>query len=207
MCAMVKPSAAVSSRLVTVVVAAGLVGLTGCASENPPPASPPPSPASADPGVVALAPPYRHPTEGYQVRPPVGWVQQATAPQDGISVLFSSPTPDSSGQNSFTSNLNVFITPARGTLDDSVATTIGTYPSVLRNYQLITNDPTVIAGDRPAHLLGGTYDVPGVGRLQNLQLVVVDAGKLYTVTVTCPEHSYPELRKTALAALSSFIPG
>lgn len=198
----------VRPRLLGAVLAAGLAGAAGCSSSAPPEAAPTTAPsAAAESGRVTLGQPFRSPADGYQISPPAGWVQRPTAPEDGISALFLAPTPDTSGQKPFNTNLNVLITPARGNLEQSVADTIQLFPSILQNYQLVINEPTVVSGEHPAHFLGGTYDLPGVGRIQNLQLVLVEAGKLYTITVTCPEKAYPGLQTNAVGSLSSFMLG
>jgi hypothetical protein len=184
-----------------------VTGLAGCGSSPPPEtAAPSAAPTADDPdkGRVTLGPPFRNPADGYQIEPPAGWVQRRTNPADGISVAFTAPTPDTSGGQPFNTNLNVFITPAKGTLEQSVAQTIQMYPSVLENYQVVINEPTVMFDEHPAHFLGGTYDVPGVGKVQNLQLMLVEAGKLYTTTFTTPEKSYPALQTNAFGSLISF---
>lgn len=208
---MTKHFPAVRSGLIVAALAAGLAGLTGCSSSvaptTPDSAQPAPPAANSAPGAVSLGPDFRSAADGYQISPPAGWVLRPTNPQDGISVLFTTPTPDTSGGKPFNTNLNVYITPAKGDLDTSVAQSIAVYPSILQNFQVLINEPTVVSGNHPAHFIGGTYDIPGVGRVRNLQLVAVDAGKLYTATITVPEQGYSALQTNAVASLSSFMFG
>lgn len=203
--------AALRSGLIVAALTAALAGLTGCSSSAPSTttdsAQPAPPAATSAPGAVSLGPAFNSVPDGYQISPPAGWVQRPTNPQDGISVLFTTPSPDTSTGKPFNTNLNVYITPAKGDLDASVAQSIAVYPSILQNFQVVINEPTVVSGNHPAHFIGGTYDIPGVGRVRNLQLVAVEAGKLYTATITVPEQGYAALQTNAVASLSSFMFG
>jgi hypothetical protein len=77
----------------------------------------------------------------------------------------------------------VVITPTTAPLASLVAETKQKYPSILTNYKVVTDQPTVVNG-HPAYLLGGTYDDQRSGPLENIQLLLVQDGKQYTITFT-----------------------
>ena len=128
----------------------------------------------------------------------------ATGGQDGISILFSAPEVDKAAQKPFADNLTVAIQSTTQSLDGLIAETKQKYPSYLANYKVVT-DQSIATGDgRPAHLLGGTYDVEGTGSLENIQLTVAANGKAYTVTFTSPAASFESYHEQIQAVLASF---
>ena len=194
-------------RLYAVVVAVGLVGVAGCSSENTSaPGTPAPSvaPSAAAPS-VPLAAAYHSP-EGYSIIPPEGWVQRSTSAQDGVSVFFGAPEVDRAAPKPFTDNVNVVITASGENVDRVVSDAKEQYPSVLTNYKVVIDEPAVANG-HPARLLGGTYDAEGFGSMQNIQLLVVNAGKAYSATFTFPAASFSSYEAAARASLASFTLG
>jgi len=189
------------------LIAAGLIGVTGCSSGNTSaPSAPPPStaPTTAAPS-VPLAAAYHSP-DGYSISPPDGWVLHPTDGQNGVSVVFAAPALDQAAKKPFVDNLNVVITATPETLDALVAQTKQQYPSVLTNYKVVTDQPTTVNG-QAAHLLGGTYDDPAAGPLQNIQLILAEGGKEYTVTFTSAAPSFDAFHEPIQASLSTFTLG
>jgi hypothetical protein len=195
-------------RLWLTVVAIGLLGVTGCSAGNSGTPVPAPSPSAA-PAVpapsVPLAAAYHSP-DGYSISPPDGWVLHPTNGQNGVSVVFAASALDPAAKKAFVDNLNVVITATPETLDALVAQTKQQYPSVLTNYKIVTDQPTTLNG-HAAHLLGGTYDDPAAGPLQNIQLILADAGKEYTVTFTSAAPSFDGFHEPIQASLSTFTLG
>jgi hypothetical protein len=147
-----------------------------------------------------------HSPDGYSLSPPDGWVLHPTDGQNGVSVVFAAPALDQAAKKPFVDNLNVVITPTPDTLDNLVAQTKQQYPSVLTNYKVVTDQPTTVNG-HAAHLLGGTYDDPTAGPLQNIQLILAEAGKEYTVTFTSATASFDGFHEPIQASLSTFTLG
>lgn len=197
-------------RVLAGVLAVSLAGLAGCSSAEPaapgtPAPSAPASSAAPQPGGDSLAAAYHSP-DGYGISPPAGWVLHPTDGQGGLSVVFAAPAIDKAAPKPFADNLNVVVTPTPATLDALIAETKQKYPSVLTNYKVVTDQPAVVNG-HPAHLLGGTYDDERSGPLQNIQLIVVEAGKEYTITFTSPAPSFDSFHAVVQASLSSFTLG
>jgi hypothetical protein len=107
-----------AAQVVVSVVVFG-AGLAGCSSGEP---ATPNSPAPAASSTAApstgpapqLAAAYRSP-DGYALNPPPGWVQRNTDGQNGLSIVFTAPTADRSGQKPFADNINVIVLPTTGT--------------------------------------------------------------------------------------------
>ena len=192
------------TRLFAAVIAAGLVGVASCSSGStaaPNTPAPPPAPSAAAPS-APLAAAYHSP-DGYSISPPDGWVLHPTDGQNGVSVVFAAPGLDKAAKKPFVDNLNVVVTTTADSLDTLVAQTKQQYPSVLTNYKVVTDQPTVVNG-HSAHLLGGTYDDESSGPLQNIQLILADAGKEYTVTFTSAASSFDGFHDPIQASLSTF---
>ena len=192
-------------RLFALVIAVGLVGVAGCSSGGAPSTPAPSSAPSAAPPSAPLAAAYQSP-DGYTISPPDGWVLHPTDGQNGVSVVFAAPDLDKAARKPFVDNLNVVVTTTADSLDTLVAQTKQQYPSVLTNYKVVTDQPTVVNG-HSAHLLGGTYDDESAGPLQNIQLILADAGKEYTVTFTSVASSFDGFHDPIQASLSTFTLG
>lgn len=193
----------VKIRKSAVVLAIGFCAATGCSANTT--TSPNPSPAPAVPSAsstAGLGRTYHHPTDGYSFNPPAGWVLHPTEGQAGLSALFGAPVVDNSGQKPFVSNINVVVAQTSDPLEGLVSQTKEAYPNSLDNYKVVIDSPTVANG-LAAHFLGGTYDIPGTGQMQNIQLMLVSASKLYTVTFTSTAKSFNENRALAEASLLS----
>lgn len=192
--------------LLAMAVAVGLLGVVGCSSSaGPAPDAPTSAVAPAQSAPAAASTAYHSP-EGYSIKPPPGWVLRPTDLKSGLSSLFVAGRADTSAATPFTDNLNVVITPTTRSLADNVAETKRQYPGLLPHYQLVTDEPTVVNG-LPAHLLGATFDDGRGGTLENLQLLIVNAGNEYTVTFTTPAPSFDTKHPIAQAALTSFTLG
>jgi hypothetical protein len=199
------------TRMAQILVAAvALTGLAGCSSEAPtapapaaPPSSAAPAPdAPAAPGLVGAV--YTSP-DGYSISPPAGWREFPLDKSSGISSAFAATQLDKGTAQPFAANLNVVITPETRPLDVVIAQSKAQYPSILRNYKVVIDQP---AGDaaQPAHVLGGTYDDQH-GALQNVQLVTLKDGKQYTVSHTSSAASFGALTETFKASLNTFALG
>ncbi|MGI8816764.1 MAG: DcrB-related protein [Pseudonocardia sp.] len=189
------------ARILASVAAVGLVGAAGCSSAGSSASAPAAAPAPS----AGLGQAYHSP-DGYRISPPADWVLHPTDGRGGLSVRFAAPTADKAAPEPFADNLNVVITPTTRSLDNLVAETKQQYPSVLTNYKVVTDQSGVIGG-QPAHLLGGTYDDPRSGSLENIQMLILSAGKQYTVTFTAPAASFDSLHAAMLASLASFAVG
>jgi hypothetical protein len=194
--------------LFAVVIAVGLVGAAGCSSGNasapstPTPSAAPPAAAPSTPLAAAY-----HSPDGYSISPPADWILHPTDGQDGLSVLFGAPTVDKAAPKPFVDNLNVVITATPENLDSLVSETKQKYPSVLKNYKVVTDQPITLPNGQPAHLLGGTSDDERSGSLENIQLILVSAGKEYTITFTSPAASFDSYHDLIQASLASFTLG
>jgi hypothetical protein len=194
------------AQLMVAVVA--VAGLAGCSSEAPPaPAAAPPSsaaPAPAAPASGLVGATYKSP-DGYSISPPAGWREFQLEKTSGISSAFAATQRDPGLAQPFAANLNVVITPETRPLAEVIAQTKAQYPTVLRNYKVVIDQP---AGDasQPAHILGGTYDDQR-GQLQNVQLVTLKDGKQYTVTYTSSAASFAGMTDMFKASLNTFALG
>lgn len=208
-----------SRTLVGGVLAISLVGLVGCSSSDhssgpsspssvavAPPASPSqPSTASPSQAPPTLSSTVYDSPDGYTIRPPEAWVLHPTGGENGLSVLFSAPSADPAVQRPFADSLTVAIASTTDSLDVLMTKTKQQYPNYLKNYTVITDQPITLSDGRSqGHLLGGTYDMPGTGLLQNIQLTVLNAGKSYTVTFTSPASDFDNYHTLVQAVLASF---
>jgi len=134
-------------------------------------------------------------------------VLHPTTGQQGLSVVFAATTVDAAAQKPFVNNLNVVITPTTENLDSLIAEAKQQSPSLLPHYTVVTDQPATLSNGQPAHLLGATYDQQGTGSLENIQLILVDAGKEYTITFTSPAGSFDSYHDLAQASLASFTLG
>lgn len=183
------------------VLAVGLSATTACASGNPATAyRAMPSVSSAAP-TAGLAQPYQSP-DGYSIRPPIGWVPRPGNGQDGRSAAYTAPAVDRANPKAFAMDLTIVVRPVTADLQTLVDQAKEQTPRTLVAYQVVTDKP-VMANGLPGHLLGGTYDDRGDPR-ENLQLLVVNTGKVYTVTFTGPASRFASLHDLALASMSSF---
>ena len=178
-----------------VLVAVAMAGVAGCSSSASNGAGSTASPPST-------AAPY-HSKDGYSISAPAGWIFHPSDGQNGVSSIFGAPTTDSAAKIPFVDNINVVITPADADLETAVAKSIQQGPSILPNYKVTTNEPTTADG-HPAHLLGGTYDDGQAGPLENLQLIIVNGSKEYTISFTSTTENYSGQRDLAEASLNSF---
>ena len=128
-----------------------------------------------------------------------------TGGENGLSVVFSAPSVDLAIQRPFADSLTVTIAPTTDNLDVLMTKTKQQYPNYLKNYTVVTDQPITLSDRRSqGHLLGGTYEVPGTGLLQNIQLTVLNAGKSYTVTFTSPATDFDNYHALAQTVLASF---
>jgi hypothetical protein len=98
----------------------------------------------------------------------------------------------------------VVITPTTDTLESRIAQAKQQSPGLLPNYTVVADQPVTLSGGQPAHLLGATYDQQGTGPLENIQLILVTAGKEYTITFTSPARSFDSYHDLVQASLTSF---
>jgi hypothetical protein len=180
-----KPAAAVS--LLVVLAAVALVALHHTSS-----------PAKITPADLAV--PYHSP-DGYSISPPAGWSARG---YPSLSAAFVAPTLDNAVQKPFVDNLNVVVAPTPLTLGSTISQEKQQNPSYLSNYTIVTDQPTTLPNGQTAHLLGGTFDWPNGGELENIQLVLVNAGKEYAVTFTSSAGNFNNNYDLARASLSSF---
>lgn len=193
------------TRICAVLLAATLAGMTACSSvDTAAPAARSAAPASSAPA-ANLAAPYQS-KDGYSISPPTGWIYHPVDSQRGVSSIFGAPGRDAGAKAPFVDNINVVITPTTSDLGAVIAATKQQYPGILTNYQVTTDEPTTV-NNRPAYLLGGTYDDPKSGPLQNIQVILVDAGKAYSITFTSAAATFASLKQIATASLNSFTLG
>lgn len=184
---------------ITVAAAAGFFGVTGCSGGGMSGSAPVSSVSSA--GTSA---PYHSWVDGYSFVPPRGWALHPTDPQSGLSSLFSAPTADSVDGKPFVSNINVVVAIVPHDLEETVAETKQSYPTIFVNYQPLVDEGVTLANGESGHLLGGSYDQPGTGALRNLQLFVVDGGKNYVVSATAPAGNFGSYESVLSSSLLSF---
>lgn len=149
--------------------------------------------------------PYAHP-DGFSLTPPPGWTAD-TSGALGTKVIFTSPTPDTVLEGSFTPTLTVVVrdTPGR-TLEAAVARTKATFLRTLTDYTPSDDSLVSILNGELAHILGGTYR-QAQWSLRNKQLVLVKDEKTYTLTGTAlasvwESRQYHALFDAALSSLS-----
>lgn len=188
------------TRIRVGVIAVLVAGVVGCSAE-PSPAPRPTAPSTSAPAAGLVGPAYRSP-DGYTISPPAGWREFPIEKQAGISSAFGATQLDKGAAKPFAANLNVVITPENRPLDAVIAQTKELYPSVLAGYKVVIDQPTG-DGAQPAHILGGTYNDEN-GALQNVQLVTIKAGKMYTVSYTSSAASFAGLREVFQASMSTF---
>lgn len=185
-------------RLLT-VLALGLPA-AACSSGNPATAYrafPSIASATAPSGVLGKA--VQSP-EGFSIAPPAQWVARPETGRNGPSMVYTEASPGPMKPSA--DQLDIVVTPAITDLQTLVDQSKDETPRKLTNYRVVTDKPTVASG-LPGHLLGGTYDDRGV-RFENLQLIVVNDGKAYTLTFTGPASTFGSLHDLALASMSSF---
>lgn len=175
--------------LAAVSLAAALVG---CSTTMP---------GKSDPGgfPTTTARPFTSP-DGYSFNPPKGWKKGSARAASTASVVFFAPSIDPAAK--LVDNILVGIHDPQKDLETTVANTKLGYRTLVPTYRGVVDEPATANG-QAAWLLGGTFDYESV-HVENLQLLLVAAGKQYTVTFTCPAASYAGLEDVARTSLLSF---
>lgn len=178
----------VSKSLAVLTLFGGLVS-SGCSGSGSGP-NPQDEQGAQSPAPKSSADAYSSP-DGYSITPPKGW---ATHPigSKGTSVVFGAPESAPSRSGPFLDNINIFISPNQDSLDAVIARAKEESPKYLANYKVIGEIGTALPSGQPAHEIGGTYDDETSGPLENLQLIVIDSGKEYTVTYTATRDSFAD---------------
>ncbi|MFG1909760.1 hypothetical protein [Kribbella sp. NPDC048928] len=180
-------------RAVTLLAAVSLVGtLVGCSVIAP-------GKSDRDGTWTAKARPFTSP-DGYSFNPPKGWQEGSARAASQASVVFFAPSIDPAAK--FVDNILVGIHPPQQDLETTVANTKLGYRTLVPSYRSVVDEPATANG-QAAWLLGGTFDYNSV-HVENLQLLLMAAGKQYTVTFSCPAASYAGLADVARTSLLSF---
>lgn len=171
------------------LAAVGLAGCTVAVEGTPSPVGA--APAAAGPAAPAPAAPAAPPAEDlvrdaqgrFGIVPPPGW-ERDTSEVGEIALLFVAPDPDvDDSARTFAANLNVLVRPADQDLTAVVDEARALLPERVPGYTAGTDEPAVLPGGVPAHLLGGTFTDRGFA-LRNLQLFTVVDGRTLIVTGT-----------------------
>lgn len=152
---------------------------------------------------VPAAQPYRNDQQGFGITPPVGWVERGSN-LPSSAVLFVGPSEGQVAGRALEPVVNVFVNPAQGTFDDTVA---AQRQYLTTNIQLGEDTSVTMPDGRLAHLFGGTLPNSAAGPVRMLQMLVVDGTKTYLVNATTPAASFGQHEAEIRASLLSFTPG
>ncbi|HVL84988.1 MAG TPA: hypothetical protein VM367_11980 [Pseudonocardia sp.] len=188
----------------TAAMLAAAAVLGGCTAVVPGSATPVGASAAVGvPSTTVAPPPGLHvdELERFAIVPPPGWTADHSDPQ--AAVVFRAAAGDPSPAGAFTANIYVTVADDGPDLAAVVADARRRLPQELVDYRSVTDEPVVLDGDVPAHLLGGTFtfDRP----LRNLQLLTVHDGLTIIVTGTAPAGTWPAHAEAIDAALRTLV--
>ena len=167
--------------------------------QSPTPTGTPDAVDPQSPGV--LGPPYSNSTEGFELRPPYGWVVDERGFL-GTTVVFHGATPDLHGETPFFANIVVRVGPTNGfPLEEIAAESIKQSSLELQDFDLL-GDESVIVNGQTARLFELTY-VEGALPLKALYLLVVYEDKAYAITATALDAAWDKYESAFDASLRS----
>ena len=154
------------------------------------------------PSPAVLDQPYSDTREGFEVRPPYGWVADESGLL-GTKVIFHGEMPDLHDDTPFVANIVVQVGPTHGfTLEQIVEESKKQSSLQLTDFDLL-GDESVIVNGQKARLLDFTF-VHGVLPLRSRQLLVVYEDKAYAITAGSLEAAWEEHEAAFDASLHSF---
>ena len=161
--------------------------------------SPSPSPS---PSPVPLEEPYSSTNDGFEIRPPQGWVVDDRGAL-GAKVIFHGATPDLHGDSPFSANISVLIAPAQGdTLEEIAAASKEQLARTFTDYTLLAETYLIIDG---LEARGFEYTfTQGEFPLRIIQVLGVHDDAIFLVTATALNAAWNEHESTFDASLRSF---
>lgn len=193
------------------LAAVGLAGCTVAVEGGPSPVGA--APAAAGPAAPVPAGPAAPPAEvlvrdaegRFGIVPPPGWERNGSDVGE-IALLFVAPDPDvDASARTFAANVNVLVRPADRDLTAVVDEARALLPERVPDYATVADEPAVLPGGAPAHLLGGTFTDRGFA-LRNLQLFTVVDGRTLIVTGTALADAWGRHAAALDAALRTLTP-
>jgi len=139
---------------------------------------------------------YRNEEYGFSIEPPSGWIVDESGLTEPVVVLFI-PGEEISA------NINIIVEIAPGvTLDEYVSISKQNFPSLLTNYQIVSEKSRVIGG-QDAYEIVITHTYGGVD-LKAKAVCLLKDGKAYTITFTALLDNYDEYLPTFEASVDTF---
>ena len=170
------------------------------------PTEEPPSPTATSETVGSPSPdllgqPYSSPIDGFEIRPPNGWVVDDSGTL-GTKVLFHNETPDLHEEAPFSANINVLVGPAEGvTLEEVVAGSREQFRISFTNFTLLEETFLIVDG-LETHLFEYTFS-QGVFPLRFVQLVGIHDDKVYVVSAGALDATWDKYESAFDASLRS----
>ncbi|MBB6374945.1 hypothetical protein BKA01_002167 [Pseudonocardia eucalypti] len=184
-----------STRRAGVLAALALLGvLAGCSGG-------PAEPDQAAPDQAGPSVGYRDETNGFGIDPPQGW--RIGAGPEQAAVTFLLPAPDTSAGPPVTVTMNVVTAATEDDLATTVTQTRQQLPALAPGYHPVVDEAVTLPSGLPGHLFGSTFTQQIT--MRNLQLVVVVPGKIYVVTATTPDASFPRHEPVIRKSMMSLV--
>ena len=151
---------------------------------------------------AALGPAYSNSTDGFELRPPYGWVVDDSG-LSGTNVAFIHTPPDFHGETQFSANIIVQIGPTDGrTLEEIVQETKEQFPQMLMEFNLLRDDFAIVNG-KESRVLEFTFD-EDTYPLRIRQLFLIHEDKVYAITATALDAVWDKYENAFDASLRSF---
>jgi hypothetical protein len=143
---------------------------------------------------------YINSRAGFSMHPPLGWKIDESG-ELGTFAVFVAPE----GDIALPANISVIAeTKTSNDLEDYVRTSREALPSILQNYNLITNRK-VRLGSQDGHVLEGTFTYENL-ELHTWRLLVVSVDRNYAVTATALESDWEKHKEEMEESLLTFRP-
>ena len=146
--------------------------------------------------------PFESTSAGFLLTPPKSW-RIDTSGQFGTLVFFFSNVTEKEGENPFTPNINVTSESIEGTdLDTYMKAVKEKLPATFTEYKLVEEAKITVNG-LPATKIIATF-TQGVYHIQNIQMILIRAGKAYIITGTTLANSWEKDKEVLQSSILTF---
>jgi len=146
--------------------------------------------------------PFESTSAGFLLTPPKSW-RIDTSGQFGTLVFFFSNVTEKEGENPFTPNINVTSESIEGIdLDTYMKAVKEKLPATFTEYKLVEEAKITVNG-LPATKIIATF-TQGVYHIQNIQTILIRAGKAYIITGTTLANSWEKDKEILQSSMLTF---
>ena len=144
--------------------------------------------------------PYKNSTEGFEIRPPRGWIVNESM---GALVFFLNSEPDMYDDFPFTANINVVSEPVQDLkLEAYITQELALVWMLVPDYRILGSTYANING-LEVYFYEHTFTVAGIPT-RGRQMIYVGKSKAFTITATALDAKWNEYSDVFNASLRSF---